>query len=681
MLAEVQGAPAWFVAEKHGGLPNNGRVISAVADLLRDGHTRRLPSATRRTKKAPRARIVAEATLRRVAPRKLRWQDLSADARRRLLEPVVSPEFHGAVSKRSLRAPASARSSGAAGGAAAGQRRRVIEIRLSSASIVEANARALVLGVFANVDPSGAAAAIDARLDGAISESTLRRMVSGRLGETFVLPCARTPLLAEFVLLAGLGDFVDFGAKEHAFAAENAARTLARARAQDFATVLFGAGSGVPVATALERQLRGFFAALSGADADHVVRRITICEIEPRRYAAIRRALPRILRKLAAVELEIVVDEAAPVPARATQVPRPGRAVVAAGGDPAYLLVSLTERGRSEYECASSLLTAGAKAAVLSGRVAVGRSALRTLLARAGPESLAGRDVADYGEELAQLLLAATVRQGLAAMVRRPLVVVHDREASRVPWETLRIAGAHPALEHGLSRRYASEQLSVARWCDGRVEGRSTHVLMVVNPTLDLPGAADEGSALRNALLGAGAQIECLDGASATRDRVLHAIGSGDYDVLHFAGHAFFDAGDPGASGLVCAGGAVLRGADLGGIASLPALVFFNACEAARVRRPMPSTQARLFGLRRSSSLAEAILDGGVANFVGTHWPVGDEAALAFSTRFYEGLIGGARLGETMLAARHVVASAGSIDWADYVHYGNPSFRLGPADE
>ena len=706
VLAEMRGAPTWFVAEKHGGLPNNGRVISAVVDLLRDGHTRRLPSATRRTK-TPRARIVAEATLRRVAPHKVRWQDLSADARRRLLEPVVSPEFHGAVSKRSLRAPAPTRprtgSGRRPGTAAAPPRRRVIEIRLSNGSIVEANARALVAGVFRNVDPSGAAAAIDARLDGAVREFTLRRMLSGRLGETFVLPCARSPLLAEFVLFAGLGDFPAFGAEGHLFAAENAVRTLARARAQDFATVLFGTGSGVAVATALERQLKGFFAALRGADFDHVIRRITLCEIVPRRYAAIRRALPRVVRKLAGTDLEVVVDEAEPAgvpasestaispiaqsrtttagsnPGPPARAPRRTAAIGDTGGDPAYLLVSLVEHGRSDYECSSSLLTAGAKAAVLSGRVAVGRSTLRSTLARAGPDSLTSRDLARYGDDLARLLIADTVRQGLAAMIRRPLVVVHDRESSRVPWETLHIAGAHPALERGLSRRYASERLSVARWRDERLAGGSTQVLMVVNPTLDLPGAADEGAALRETLLNAGARVDCIEGATATRARVLRETGSGDYDVLHFAGHGFFDASDPGASGLVCAGGEVLRGIDLNGIANLPALVFFNACEAARVRRPGSSVRHRLLGLRQSSSLAEAILDAGVANFVGTHWPVGDEAALAFSTRFYEGLLGGARLGETMLAARRVVAAAGSIDWADYVHYGTPSFRLGLA--
>ncbi|MCJ7452854.1 MAG: hypothetical protein MUO39_10345, partial [Steroidobacteraceae bacterium] len=480
VLAELPGVPAWFVAEKHGGLPNNGRVISAVADLLREGTTRRLPSATRRAK-TPRARVVAESALRRVAPHKVRWQDLSPDARRRLLEPVVSPEFHGEVSRRSLRAPtqlskrAAARAGrgpgDAPGAVAAPPRRRVVEIRLSSGNIVDANARALVLGVFRDVDPSGAAAAIDARLGGAVREFTLRRMLSGRLGEAFVLPCARSQLLAEFVLFVGLGDFPEFGASPHTFAAENAVRTLTRSRAEDFATVLFGTGSGMPVATALEHQLGGFFAALR-SDDDHVVRRITICETNSRRYASIRRALPRVLGNLADADVEVVVDETVPAvtgtgatkpglpdgsPRTAVAAPvthsisarpaLPADAVTVAKDDPVYLLVSFSDQGRSDYQCSSSLLTAGAKAAVLSGRVTVARSALRSLLSRAGPDSLTGRALARYGEELAKLLLAGSVRDGLEAMIRRPLVIVHDREASRVPWETLRVAGIHPALE------------------------------------------------------------------------------------------------------------------------------------------------------------------------------------------------------------------------------------------
>lgn len=708
VLAEVPGEPTWFVPEKHGGLPNNGRVISAVADLLRDGTTGRLPAATRGT--GTRPRLVAESTLRRIAPRKLRWQDLSPDARRRLLEPVISPEFHGTVSRRSLQAPGPAASRTGPGRAAGGKasavaaqpRRRVVEIRLSNGSIVDANARALVLGVFRNVDPAGAAAAVDARLGGAVREFTLRRMLSGRLGEAFVLPCARSQLLAEFVLFVGLGDFPDYGPGPQKFAAENAVRTLVRARAEDFATVLFGTGSGTPVASALEHQLDGFLAALR-SDDDHVIRRITICETSSRRYASIRRALPRVIGKLAGADLEVVLDEAAPVatgagahevvPMPSAWVPatrhaapvsaaatHPGRSVAApAKDDPVYLLVSLAEQGRSDYLCSCSLLTAGAKAAILGGRSAVARSELRSLLSRAGPDSLAGRGLARYGEELARLLLPATVRDGLEAMIRRPLVVVHDREASRVPWETLRIAGVHPALEGGLSRRYASESLSVARWRDERAGNGTLRVLVAVNPTLDLPGAANEGAALRGALLHAGSSVELLAGAAASRTRLLRELESGEFDVLHFAGHCFFDTDDPGASGLVCADGTVLRGADLDGITNLPALVFFNACEAARVRRSAGSAQARILGLRRSSSLAEAILDAGVANFVGTHWPVGDASALEFATRFYAGLLAGGSLGQATLEARRAVRASESIDWADYVHYGNPRLVLTPA--
>src|SRR5690606_37151324 len=101
---------------------------------------------------------------------------------------------------------------------------------------------------------------------------------------------------------------------------------------------------------------------------------------------------------------------------------------------------------------------------------------------------------------------------------------------------------------------------------------------------------------------------------------------------------------------------------DLDGLGDLPALVFFNACEAARVRRRGSPSGRRLAAFRQSTSVAEAFLSGGVANFLGTHWPVGDEAAFAFSGRFYGRLLAGATLGEAVLAARRLVFAQGSID-------------------
>jgi len=204
-------------------------------------------------------------------------------------------------------------------------------------------------------------------------------------------------------------------------------------------------------------------------------------------------------------------------------------------------------------------------------------------------------------------------------------------------------------------------------------------VLLIVDPTGDLPGAAAEGDALQALLARRAVTLDVLEGRDATRARILAALGSGAFDVLHFAGHAFFDARDPGQGGLLCHGKEVLRGTDLDGVGNLPALVFCNACEAARVRkRPRGRVQsARFFGMQRSmTGIAEAFLAGGVANFVGTHWPVGDEAAFAFSQALYQAMLQGERLGDAVLAARRRLEAIPSVDWADYVHYGSPEFRL-----
>ena len=673
-LAMLPGGAHWFVAEKHGGLPNNGKVIAAAVDLLRDGHTERLPATTRRSRARPRPRVLSESVMRRVAPRKVRWQDLSPDARRRLLEPVISPEFHGTVSSATLKPRATAPSRRAAAAP------RTLEVRLVPGSIADANARALVFGAFRNVDPSGATAAVDARLGGAIREFARRRMLSASLGRISSLPVARGSLLAEFIVLAGLGDFDEFGSDAQSFVAGNVVRTLARAGVEDFATVLFGTGSGVPVAAALEQQLAGFVAGLAAADPGHVVRRITICEIDRRKYAVLRRAAIRLAGRLSDDGLRIVVDEGKAAPDE-TPGQRGSPSRTGTGHrDPVYLVVTLVAQGRSDYECRSALLTAGAKAAVLSGAVRVSRRALREHVGKAESGQLGPRDMGRFGATLGRLLLAASVREGLEAMHLRPLVVVHDGEGSRIPWETLRVGDTHPALEGGLTRRYASESLTVARWREERAAGAGLKVLMVVDPTLDLPGAADEGAALGRLLRAGGAEVELLAGAAATRRALLREFGSGRHDVLHFAGHGFFDADHPGRSGLVCAGRDVLRGADLDGLGNLPALVFFNACEAARVRKPARGTGQRLFAFRRSTSVAETFLAGGVANFLGTHWPVGDHAALTFSTDFYRRLLEGAPLGECVLEARRCVLALGSIDWADYILYGRHDFAVGDPD-
>jgi CHAT domain-containing protein len=206
------------------------------------------------------------------------------------------------------------------------------------------------------------------------------------------------------------------------------------------------------------------------------------------------------------------------------------------------------------------------------------------------------------------------------------------------------------------------------------------NILLVVNPTSDLDGAETEGERIRD-LFGArpGVSIVERHRDQASRATLLRDFTSGLYDVIHYAGHAYFDRERPSRSGILCAGKQVLSGADLAGVGRLPSLIFFNACEAGRIRGgtpPPPPKATPKERLEQSVSLAESFLRGGAANYVGTYWPVGDAAAAIFAETFYTQVMNHEPLGRAILTARLAVRKIKSVDWADYILYGSPEFVL-----
>jgi pimeloyl-ACP methyl ester carboxylesterase len=90
--ATWDGAGMWYAAETHGALTNNAVVLGAVADLLRDGDTRKV-STSQAAPNPTSAREVTDRELRTLATRKVAWESLSLDSRRRILDPVLTPEF------------------------------------------------------------------------------------------------------------------------------------------------------------------------------------------------------------------------------------------------------------------------------------------------------------------------------------------------------------------------------------------------------------------------------------------------------------------------------------------------------------------------------------------------------------------------------------------------------------
>ncbi|HET7785215.1 MAG TPA: CHAT domain-containing protein [Myxococcales bacterium] len=678
-LANLPDAQTYYVEEGHGSLPNNGRVESAVIDLLATGRTSVLPTVRPPSQRA--ASTVTESQLRQMARRAPGIGQLGSSDYRHLLDAVAAPpKPETGASAASL--PVAGQPGAAAAPGASGKfenltisrtRLRRLALTLAHGSIADVDSPAYVVGVFRNVAPSGAAAAIDRRLGGTIAEFTARRMFGGEVGTVFMLPVGRSPLGADLVLFAGMGAFDQFNGDVQQLVAENVVRVLTRTRIDEFATVLIGGSSAPSAAGVLQNLLLGFLRGLKDADPRQRFRGITLCETDAGRFAELKAEMYRLAGTSLFDDVELTLDETE-LPPPSLPAPRP----LAQVEDPVYVMVRAEAPAPGRLDYRVSILGAGMKAAVVTAAQAVSAAKLDALLARFDQAVEGGeKDLTQFGAQFADLALPAEVCTVLAGMRERHIVIVHDAPAARIPWETLTVGDWTPALTGGLSRHYMADHMPVAAWLEERRAEPVLRLLLVVNPLGDLAGADDEGERIMQ-LGGAtdGIEITPLVKNQATKAAVIAALRTGKFDCVHYAGHAFFDPQGPSRSGLICAGREILSGADLTGFSNLPSLVFFNACEAGRVRgRPVKGGPASA-RVRESYGVAEALMRGGIANYMSTYWPVGDAAAETFATTFYGSVLAGKSLGASTLEGRKAVLALRDRDWADYILYGNFDFVL-----
>jgi len=696
-FALLPGATTYYVEEEHGALPNNATVGAAVVDLLTSGQTERL-SSTRPRRMARSVRRVSDTDLaRQPAFDGRRGGELSSREVRNVAQEFIAPEARDTPAMGALAAPGAAAIAPEGAqpelgfphvfeGLTIGRRRqRQLEICLAQGSIVSARAEAYVLGVYKGVEPAGPAAAIDAALDGAIKDFVARRMFSANAGEIFVVPTSGYLLHASSVLLAGLGSFDQFNSEVQALVAENVVRTFVRTGVDDFATVLFGTGSGHNVAASLYNHLVGTFRGILDTGGSSL-RRITLCELDPERFAQMKEELLRLSSTRLFDDVEVLLEEIQLPPP--PEPPTADRALLTARHPRTYLHVRREPSPKGTHAFRSTVLTAGPKATVITGVREVTDAALTKQLTRIANDELEFGKLEGFGSELARLVLAEDVLAVLDRLRDCHLVVVHDAAASRIPWETVCIrepakAPWFPALERGLSRRYIAENMSVSKWLEERRRDAVLNILLVANPTEDLDGADREAERLKQLFQSERAvSITELARREATKPALLAAFRSGEFDVLHYAGHAFFDEKSPSLSGILCANEQVLTGAELASLSRLPSLVFFNACEAGRVRggrgRERKKAKAALSPerIRENVGLAEAFLRGGVPNYIGTYWPVGDAAAEKFASELYRALLRGEAIGTALGRSRRALFEMRALDWANYILYGASDFAL-----
>lgn len=562
---------------------------------------------------------------------------------------------------------------------------RQLELKLFNDSIVDIPSPAYVLGVFDNVNPTGTARAVDAVLGGTLSQLVQDRMFGSRLGEIFIMPTPRQRTLAEMVVFVGLGPLDGFTPRVLEYAAENLARVAATARLHTLTTVPIGTNAGLKVEEATRAFATGFLRGLDAADVDQEFRSLQVCEIDGSRFRQLAAALSEAQGRgfFTARNVDLVIREArriGPPPADRTEAPTvqaaPERGMQRRP-DPIYLQVrTRSDATSSESTLEYCVLTADMDAAIEpeEHRITKARQdEAGALLSKSKfIDGALGQGLASYYVPPKTI---AIMQQQLAKRSDCHVVVIHDRGSSFIPWEVLHFGDSCPAVGAGLSRKY----LLPAQ----RVGGRSNvppqaklKILLIADPTRDLPGAREEGDKLLDLLVNRGEEVTALIQGQATKANVMKALTTGEYDVLHYAGHADFEESDPSLSGVELADGRLMA-SDLSNAVIAPQLVFLNACESGRVRKRSATVRERLYeDFTRSVSLAEIILSGGVRNFIGTYWPVNDAAALRFSEAFYDRLLKGEELAPALCIGREQARRINQKDWANYLHFGNPSYRL-----
>ena len=122
---------------------------------------------------------------------------------------------------------------------------RHIDLRLGHGNLVDIATPAYVLGVFDNINPTGATRYVDNMLGGTLMRLVQDGMLGSRLGEVSMLPTPRQRLLADMVVFVGLGPIDSFGPRVLEIVAENLARVVCAAKLTSFTVVPLGSNAGL----------------------------------------------------------------------------------------------------------------------------------------------------------------------------------------------------------------------------------------------------------------------------------------------------------------------------------------------------------------------------------------------------------------------------------------------------
>jgi len=329
----------------------------------------------------------------------------------------------------------------------------------------------------------------------------------------------------------------------------------------------------------------------------------------------------------------------------------------------------------------------------------------RALLVEQGSERLQ-RPTPEEFQEYAPKLCRRLIPTELKDILKRPepLVIEVDRMLARVQWEMLPAGLNGEPL--GIARPIARQlrtfysprpfEPQVREKCKALLIGDPS-CLEKEDPFFERARAEIQQVAKvlqdhdveYDLLLGApepGTGAGVVEGVSAADYfDVIDLLLSGEYDIVHYSGHATFNPEAADRAGWVFKSN-VLTAHELEGMERPPRLVVANACLSSQVSQheakaqsgaPVRSTNSESRGNPALVvTLADEFFKQGVSDYIGAAWEIPSVPAKVFAAEFYTALLDTSKkIGPAILQARKVLYTKREefgTAWAAYQHYGDP---------
>ncbi|HVE90004.1 MAG TPA: CHAT domain-containing protein [Burkholderiaceae bacterium] len=710
-LGLLPGVPTYYVDEAHGDLARNEMVLSAVDELLQTGETdvlgtsvlrgaQRVARSMRAYRSAADKRMLEE--LGRIANRNVTSESQLSDDEKRFAEEAIIKAALGS-STRSMPKPPAEHVASTRPKKAAPSKLAQLQVAVRFGDVAEIAVPVVVVGHYRGVLPTNAIGAIDKKLDGWITRAVRQGMIAGTLGETFYVPTAGR-LAAQSVVVAGMGEFGRFGASDLRLVMSNVAQGASALGYSTIATVLVGAGNGnLNRETALREILEGLgngLGQLSSGDKAPPPLQVIIIERSAARFFELTERLIELSATQSLSSAQITIKKASPQEvkrARASERRDRKPALKSAASGTRTDEVRITVECKQDDEGVYRFSALSQQAVVPVREVKVNQH-FASKAARALREASTREEQEKYGRLLHDYLLPHDFADVLDR--DQPLRLIVDRATAAFPWEMACFpsrSGAAPLRWLGtdlqLSRQFRT-LLSQAPGLSPPVNNQLS-VLVIADPAperdLQLQGARIEGRRVADILKSANGRdfgggklkievVERIGAGECDPIEILALLLTGDFDIVHYAGHGDYNAKSPEASGWIFGADTVLTAQDIFRARAVPRLVFANACFSGVLHAGEAFAADELS--RGLATIAQAFFERGVPNYTGTGWPVDDAQALTIAAMFYQALLERASIGSALNVARRAVFDERiESTWGAYQHYGNPQDHLLRAEE